>query len=140
MRTTVADVKAVLLEDYDSATEPSLTPFLETASTIVDAVYECATNLGFTLSTTQLELIERWLAAHCYAMSDQTYASKNNLRGSGSFHGQTGMRLEATKYGQMATVLDVSGCLSTMGQAPNTVRVGWGGKRKSLRTDYTHRD
>lgn len=140
-RTTVADVKAVLLpgKDYDTEDAPSLQPFIDTATVIVDRVATCATDRDKTLTSGELELIERWLAAHLYAMSDQTYASKSTAGASASFHGQTGMHLEATKYGQTAVTLDYSGCLTAIGKR-QTARGAWLGKRKSEQTDYSSRD
>jgi hypothetical protein len=63
-----------------------------------------------------LELIERWLSAHFYALSDQTLASKSTSKASGSFHGQTQMDFDSTKYGQAAQNIDTSGCLRAIGK------------------------
>jgi hypothetical protein len=138
-RTTPAAVEEVLIDDYDSINTPSLEGFIETASAIVDRVVECATRKGTTLSTAEKELIERWLSAHLYGMSDQPYKARSTLRASGQFQGETGMYLEATKYGQMAVVLDPSGCLNNLGKK-NKVRAFWIGKRPSEQTDYEDRD
>ena len=138
-RTTAAAVKLVLAggKDYDTANVPDLTPYIDAASAMVDDVDECATARGYTLSSTRLELIERWLAAHAYAMSDQPYTSKNTNGAGATFQGQTGMSLDATKYGQMAKSLDNSGCLAGAGRK---ARLLWGGLPPSEQTDYTDRD
>lgn len=138
-RTTSSAVQGVLLRDYDTANSPSLTPFIDSASTIVDRVAACAAVKGKTLSTTELELIERWLAAHSYAMSDQTLSSKVTVDAEAIFHGRTGMYLEATKYGQMALSLDYSGCLNAIGQR-KTAGGFWLGRPPSAQTDYDQRD
>lgn len=142
-RTTSAAVQALMLpgQDYDTLANPSLTPFIDTASALVDDVVTCAAADGVTLTAARLELIERWLAAHCYCMSDQTYASKNTEGAGASFHGQTGMHLEASKYGQMAARLDSSGCLESIAGAERKVASGfWLGKAPSGQTPYRSRD
>lgn len=138
-RTTTAAVKDLLLQDYDSVNEPSLAGFIETASSFIDDVVECATRKGLTLDTTKRELLERWVAAHLYGMSDQPYKGRSTLRASGQFQGETGMYFEATKYGQVAVSLDSSGCLNNLGKQ-NRVRAFWMGKRPSAQTDYVDRD
>ena len=140
-RTTAAAVQAVLApgKDYDTEDEPSLDPFIDTATAIVDRVEDCAVAKDRTLTDAELELIERWLAAHLYAMSDQTYASKSTAGASASFHGQTGMHLEATKYGQTALTVDYSGCLSAISKR-QVARLVWLGKPPSEQLPYTDRD
>lgn len=147
-RTSSSAVQAILRPgsqggDYDDLNSPSLTPFIEAASSIVDDVVACVARKGLTaFSSAKLELIERWVAAHSYVMSDQTYASRSTAGASASFHGQTGMYLEATKYGQMAMSLDSSGCLAavTSGSQRKTASLRWGGKRPSEQTDYADRN
>ena len=136
IRTTSGAVESVLLNDYQ--TDADLNSYMETASVIVDRVSTCATAKGLALSSTELELIERWLSAHCYAMSDQPYSETETLTSRAKFQGETGMFLTATKYGQMATTLDYSGCLAEMGKS----RVGgfWLGRRPSEQTPYYQRD
>ena len=140
-RTTSTLVRAILDTggDYDTQELPSLTPFIDTASAIVDRVEACAIAKGLTLSSTELELIERWLSAHCYGQSDQPYSSRSTAGASGSFQGQTAMRFEGTKYGQMALSLDYSGCLDAIGKR-QFASAFWLGKRPSAQTDYVQRD
>jgi hypothetical protein len=143
-RTTSAAVKDVLRlgslgGDYDDANEPSLTPYITAANLIVTRVNTCATARGRTLSAAELAEIETWLAAHFYVQSDQTYASKSTGGASASFHGQTGMYLESSRYGQTAVSLDYSGCLSALGNR-RTAAGYWLGRRPSEQTDYSERD
>jgi hypothetical protein len=125
--------------DYDDVNEPDLTPYIDAASLLVDDVVECATNKGVTLSTAKKEMIERWIAAHAYAMSDQTYKRKKTGDAEGEYHGQTGMYLEATKYGQFALSLDPSGCLRALSRGV-AVQAFWLGKAPSEQVDYEDRD
>lgn len=139
-RTTAALVKGVLLRDYDTANNPDLTPFIDTASSVIDKVVTCAANRGVSLSAADLELMERWLAAHCYAMSDKPYAEKTTMKAKGVFDGRTGMYLEGTRYGQTATSLDSSGCLAAIASGRKRVTGTWLGYPPSQQTDYQDRN
>jgi hypothetical protein len=141
LRSTHDLVKGVLAggRDYDDVASPALTPYIRSANLIVTRVNECAIRKGVTLSTAELVEIETWLAAHMYAMSDQTYASKSTGGASGSFHGQTGLYLDGTKYGQTAQTLDASGCLAAIGKQARA-RIAWLGKPKSQQAPYSDRD
>ncbi len=123
--------------DYDGETD--LNQFIDTATVIVTRVATCATAKGKPLSSTELELIERWLAAHAYAMIDQPYTQKLTEKSMAKFQGQTKMRLEGTKYGQMALDLDYSGCLENL-MKRQSIGILWLGRRKSEQTDYVDRD
>lgn len=144
VRTTSDNVKGVLRlgsegGDYDDVANPSLTPYIATANAITSRVYTCSVQKKLTLSTTELELIERWLAAHFYAMSDQTYAQRSTQGASGSFQGQTGMGLEATKYGQTALAVDYSGCLTAINKRQFASGF-WLGKPASQQLDWEDRN
>ena len=140
-RTTASAVKGILLKDYPAPDEeqPSLTPYIETANVIVTRVATCATARDRTLTSTELELVERWLAAHFYVQSDQTWQSKSTEGASASFHGQTGMHLESSRYGQAAMDIDYSGCLASFSSA-QSVTFGWLGRPPSEQTAYSERD
>lgn len=137
-RTSLDAVEAILGPNMAEGTD--LQPFIDTATAIVDGVEECADG---GLSETKLELIERWLSAHCYAQMDQTKASKGTEGASASYHGQTGMFLRGTKYGQMALTLDSTGCLSSLTDPDTNTRVTaggfWAGRKPSDQTDYDDR-
>lgn len=140
-RTTISAVQAVLNDDYgalESGSSPSLQPFIDTASAITDRVEACASRRNKALTAAELELVERWLAAHCYAMNDQPYSSRSVQGKSGSFQGQTGMYFEATKYGQTAISVDWSGCLMAIGKR-QTARLSWVGKTIPEQSPYTDR-
>jgi hypothetical protein len=126
-RTTPDAVRAVLQRDYDAKGRPSLNRQVQTASAVVSRVDACAKAKNVTLTAEELELIECWLAAHFYAVSDKPYASKNTLNASGSFHGRTDMSLDATLYGQQAQVVDYSGCLTAISKHAEA-NAFWAGK------------
>lgn len=108
-RTTIKLVREVLDDNYNGKT--GLQQFIDAATVVIDRVATCAIDKGKTLTAAELELIERWLAAHFYTRIDTTYASRSVGGASGSFHGQTGTHLDASFYGQTAANLDYSGCL-----------------------------
>jgi hypothetical protein len=149
-RTTTQAVQDVLGRDYDADRAPSLKVRMETAKVVVDRVAVCALAKDVSYTAEELELIERWLAAHLYAVSDKPYASRSTLSASGSFAGQTGKGLEFTQYGQHAMLLDYAGCLIDLqNQAaaspapawPEAVAGGaWLGRPPSSQTDYEDRD
>ena len=136
-RTSSSSVQGVLLDDYNGTS--SLTPFIDTASAIVDRVATCATEREYTLSTIELELIERWLAAHFYVVSDQPYSSKQTERSKADFQGKTGMYFESSKYGQTAISIDYSGCLASISKRQKATAF-WLGKPVSDQIPYEDRD
>ena len=75
MRTTPAAVEGVLKQDYDPADD--LLPFIETASSLVDDAFACSQRKKQPLSGAKQELMERWLSAHFYCVSEGKYTSRS---------------------------------------------------------------
>jgi hypothetical protein len=142
IRTTADNVKAILVNHYDLSNSPDLTAFIATANVLTDQVDACDTNNS--LDATELELIERYLAAHFYAHSDQIAKSRTTGDASISFQGTTGKGLDSTQYGQTAMLLDETGCLTRkntqMIEGKKRATVTWMGKTKSAQTNYVDRD
>lgn len=136
-RTTAEKVRAVLNRDYDSRREPSLTPYIEAASALVDDAAAADTSL----SSSRLEKVERWLAAHFYKVSDKPYLEKWTGDAKAKYDGATGKYLEATLYGQTAVALDTSGYLAGLAQGGLRRQAGtaWLGKTFRQQTDYEDR-
>ena len=129
-RTTTTLVQGLLRSaanggDYDGSTD--LTPYVNAANLIMNRVVTCATNKGITLTSDEAEMIERYLAAHCYGMADQPYASQSMGGASASYQGRTDLGIDGTKYGQVAQSLDPSGCLKAIAKGYQTMFF-WGGK------------
>jgi hypothetical protein len=114
-RTDAAAVQAILGKNWDNLTV--VTPFIETASMVMDGVAACAIDNGETLTDFELEIIERWLSAHYYLIMDQIFSAKRSEGAIAQFQGKTNMYLESTIYGQTAMRLDRSGCLNAIGGA-----------------------
>ena len=114
-RTTTTAVLEVLApgKEYDLQTNPSLVPFLDAAQTLTNRVASLALHRqsgGYQAS--ELEVIERYLAAHYYLTSDKAYANKSDGGASATFMQQTGKRLDQTPHGQTALNLDYLGVLN----------------------------
>jgi hypothetical protein len=131
-RTTTAAVQGILGSDYDSRRSPDLSPRIETAATLVDDIVAKAVELGIPLTDARLEVIERWLAAHLYCVTDRPYKSRSAGGASGTFDGNTDKGLDATLYGQTAKVLDTTGFLSSIGGGGGTGTAGGGSTRAGL--------
>lgn len=137
VRSVSADVIELLGGHYDASRLPSVTPFIASASSLVDKVE--ANDTANKLNATDLELIERWLSGHFYAQADQMFTSRSTGKASGSFQGQTGMYLENTIYGQQAMMLDITGYLMAL-QKGGVVDFAWLGKPRSEQIPYTQRN
>jgi len=98
----------------------SLTPFIEVASSLVDSV--CAAS-GYTAA--RLELIERWLAAHFYAIRDPRKDSEKAGPVSEKNQYKVDLGFDVTTYGQMAMRVDYEGNLAALNE-----RVKSGQKRR----------
>lgn len=134
-RTTPLAVENLLLKDYDSRNWPSLSPFIDSATVIVDRVVTCATAKGITLTTAEKELIERWLAAFFYTRSDPIYQSKSTDGSSASFVADP---VDPERYRAGALAVDYSGCLAGILKG-NRASAVWLGKRPSEQTSYVDR-
>lgn len=134
-RTNADAVKLVLApgKDYNTRTNPDLTPFIDTAAAVVDDAIENALANAVTITSARAELMERWLAAHFYKCSDRQFASKNTQGASASYTGKTGMNFNATTYGQTAMSLDPSGSLLAIGgeEGRSTANAVWVGEDDS---------
>lgn len=118
-----------LIWDYDTAV--SLTPFITTATIVVDRL--SALDTKSELSSDTLAEIEKYLAAHFYTHQDPRLASESTGNVSGSY--------ESMSYLQTAMMLDSTGNLKKIIEGKN-VRVGmkWLGKPPSDQIDYVDRD
>lgn len=98
--TTEAAVAAIIEVD---ATIP-LAPFIEIAAELVT---EVTAGAGYT--AVRLELIERWLSAHFYAIRDMRAASERAGPVAQSFQFKVGLNLANTMYGQQVMMIDTAG-------------------------------
>ena len=137
-RTTLANVQAVLADNWDDST--SVQPYIDSATVVVDRVVTCATKRGKTLTATEEELVERWLAAHFYCVMDPLYTTRSTAGASGGFQRKPATDdFGSTDYGMQATRIDPSGCLNAIGKRA-VASMTWLGKPPSAQTAYEDRD
>lgn len=100
-----------------------LDPFIETANALVT---EVCVPLGY--DGVRLELIERWLSAHFYAIRDPRAKTEQAGEVQESFWGKIDLGFNQTREGQMAMLLDTKGGLKAL-DANGGVKPGmfWGG-------------
>lgn len=143
-RVTPSEVKGILLDDYGprarGAGDPDLGPFISAANVVTTALRAAIIRYRkVTPTDAALQEIERWLSAHFYVMSDQNFSSKSQGGVSASFQGQTGMALDASKYGQTAKVIDTTRTLAAMSEGRIASAV-WTGLPVSEQTPYESRN
>lgn len=92
-----------------------LAPYISSASRLVDRC--CLTGVDGTAldyTTDDLELIERWLAAHFYCVFNPRTTQESVGQAQQQFEGRSDLRLNFTRYGQQAMLLDVHGGLAAL--------------------------
>ena len=127
-RTSSNAVQGVLADNYDGCT--NLTPFIATANAVMRRVVICSSARGFTLTVTEQEMMERWLAAYYYTIADPLYKSRSTNGASGSFFDRS--------YLEAAYAIDPSGCLKGIIEGKRASMV-WLGKNPSEQIDYSIR-
>ena len=110
MARTTAELVAGIVE-VDAENFPDLTPYITSANELVTEI--CGA-VGYT--DARLELIERWLAGHFYAVRDVGALVASETAGpvSETFKYNVGLALMGTRQGQQALVLDTSGLLAQL--------------------------
>jgi hypothetical protein len=123
-RTTAENVGKIIEVDTDVSLD--LEPFITAANELVT---ECCSDAGYT--DARLELIERWLASHFYAIRDPRVSSEAAGVTSSYLGPSIGFNLKGTKEGQQALLLDTAGGLAALsdrlekGQKKTMVGIKW---------------
>ena len=73
-------------------------------------------------STALLKEIERWLAAHFVAIRDPRAKSEKTADASATYHGNAGLGLNHTPYGQQVLAMDTTGILASLGKRKASFR------------------
>ena len=105
-RVNNCDVQAIMPETVIT----EFAPYIAAAHSVVEANL---LNLGIADAT--LKEIERWLAAHFASINDPLVKSDRTGDASSTFHGNSGLGLDFTPYGQQAKLLDPTGTLARIG-------------------------
>jgi len=131
VRTTYAEVALII--EVDSTISSDLAPFIEVANNLVTQV---CTDSDYSDAT--LELIERWLSAHFYAIRDLRRDSEKAGAVSRKFQYKVGLNLQVTVYGQQAMIVDTAGNLLAVSEGKRrTPRINWLGTGDSYGNDDT---
>ena len=107
VRTTSAAVELII----ETEVSISLTSFIEAANYLVT---KCCTSTNYTAA--DLELIERWLAAHCYTIRDMRAESEKAGPVSEKLQSAVDLGFDTSHYGQMAMRLDIEGGLAALNE------------------------
>lgn len=105
-RTTVEEVKNIA--EFNTVTDSELHGFIQDANIIIDD------RLKGNASDAKLTLIEKYLAAHLASIMEQRVEESEVGDTAFVYEGETGMGLEATKYGQQAKFLDPTNRLAAL--------------------------
>ena len=125
-RTTLAAVAGIIETDPQVVPdEAAMLPFIEVASELVTECCTGAAGPAVEYSTTRLELIERWLAAHFYTNRDPRATSEGAGGVSSSYQSSVALGFDTSHYGQTAMRLDTNGGLAVLNQDTKK-----GGKRR----------
>lgn len=107
---TTADLVKGIIEVEEGK---DLTPFIRAANMLTTRACGAA---GYTdgYVDSEMEIIERWLAAHFYAMNDNQLARVKAGSVFVAYQYKVNMGLLATMYGQQAIALDTAGGLASV--------------------------
>jgi len=131
IRTTQAAVREILAANWDGKSD--LAGYIAGASMVVDQAVPWFGKRDRVMrqnyTSAQLELLERYLAAHFYCKSDPLYISKGNMGASGSFQRKTDDGFQLTEYGRAACEMDTTGVLSAIGKR-QVAGIAWAGRNR----------
>ena len=128
VRTTYAAVVKII--EVDATITTDLAPFIEIANQLVTDI---CTGYDPAYTDAKLEIIERVLTAHFYAIRDVRPSAEHAGPVGQSFMHKVDLNLFQTIYGQQAMLLDTEGGLAALnkrtieGKIAITPGVTWGG-------------
>lgn len=131
MRTTLTLVSQIITIEEDFTEEVFEAAFIAPANELVTEVCASVLNDSTGLpyySDVRLELIERWLSAHFYAILSPRALNERAGSVGETIESKVDLNLSVTRYGQQAMVLDTQGGLkrinSTRSFKPNIIWLG----------------
>lgn len=132
VRTNAANIKAIIEVDTTIiAADSDLDPFISIANELVTEICTGTNAPDPVYTDARLELIERWLAAHFYAIRDPRAKSEKAGSVGVSYRGKTDLNFALTHYGQQAMMIDTNGGLSRLNKGKGlTATVLWAGTAK----------
>jgi hypothetical protein len=131
-RTSEALVRAFI--KVDDLLVSNLDVYIETASILVT---DHCVPAGY--DDAKLELIERWLAAHLYAVTDPRLTSESFGDASAKYQSKVDLHLNLSHYGQQAQLLapELAELNEEVGKGKPKVTFMWLGTQKSCRVDQS---
>lgn len=111
MTRTTSEAVAGIIEVDESI---SIAPFIETASVLVTDCCTGTAGPATPYSDERLELIERWLAAHFYAVRDRRPAFEQAGPVSAKYENFVDAGLASTMYGTQVMLIDTNGGLAVL--------------------------
>lgn len=131
-RTTANAVKGIIEVDDDQ----DLTSYIETANALVTDQCTGYRSDGVTpqYDSTRLELIERWLSAHFFAINFRRTLQEGVATGPNQMFDriQVDLGLNNTAYGQQAMRLDTFGNLAALENSMKTVKKTFNGEGRRI--------
>lgn len=127
-RTTATNVKKIIEVDATIiVVDADMDAFIDVANELVTEMCTGTTNGPKTAYTaSRLELIERWLAAHFYAIRDPRVKSEKAGPVGVNYQEKVDLNLSVTTYGQQAQMLDTNGGLKSLDKnTAHNVQVLW---------------
>jgi len=112
-RTTPALVKATIETD-PNITDSDIQGFIDVANELVTEKCTGSEGPATSYTTVRLELIERWLACHFYAVRDPRPTSESAGPVGQSFQSAVSLGFDTSHYGQTAMRLDTNGSLARL--------------------------
>lgn len=135
-RTDTERVQKLLETGRDYKPGASLVGFVQKANLITTRVAACAIARGTPLTADELEMVERWVAAYSYTLSDRLYSSNSTGRSSASYVLD---RETPNPYLKGALESDPSGCLKAI-LSQKRASGAWVGKTASEELTYDERN
>ena len=126
---TIIELDATIVPD-----DVAMEPFILTANELVTEVCTGDNGPATAYTDARLELIERWLAAHFYAIRDPRVTSEGAGGVNASYESRVDLGFNLTRYGQMAMMLDSNGGLAKLNEdvkkgGKPSIGVFWPGDR-----------
>jgi hypothetical protein len=110
MPRTTAELVRGIIDIPASVLDAELDPFILTANELVTE--KCSAVVGY--SEIRLELIERWLAAHFYAIWDAQSLIEEAGTVKQQIESKVDLGFDVTRWGQQAMRLDTNGALAVL--------------------------
>lgn len=114
--TTANLVQGILGANYGAlpdGTLPDVQQYIDTAHNLILRANSSAAKKGWTLTSAELEIMERWLSAYYYTQMDPIYQTRSTGGASGGFV-SPGKDADANRYRQGAIESDPSGSLNAL--------------------------